>query len=78
MARRDEGGYPQRSLTEEATKPGDLFRKNPPGGGSFVRGLRWLSRYSPLRGCSGLAAGPHRILKQALSVLTGDVILLTV
>ena len=29
--------------------------ENPPGGGSFARGLRWLGRYSPLRGCSDLA-----------------------
>jgi hypothetical protein len=33
-----------------------VFSKNPPGGGSFVHGLRWLGRYSPLRGCSDLAA----------------------
>ncbi len=30
--------------------------ENPPGGGSFVRGRRWLVPYSPLRGCSELAA----------------------
>ncbi len=29
-----------------------LFRENPPGGGSFVRGRRWLVPYSPLRGCA--------------------------
>ena len=39
-----------------ATKPDGLFRENPPGGGSFVCGLRWLGRHSPLRGCCGLAA----------------------
>jgi hypothetical protein len=32
------------------------FAENPPGGGSFARGQRWLGRYSPLRGCSDLAA----------------------
>jgi hypothetical protein len=37
-------------------KPGGLFRENPPGGGSFADGPRWLGRHSPLRGCSGLAA----------------------
>src|SRR5262245_21298432 len=26
------------------------------GGGSFGRGRRWLGPYSPLRGCSGVAA----------------------
>src|SRR6266436_5568001 len=39
-----------------ATKPDGLFRENPPGGGSFVRGRRWLVPYSPLRGCAELAA----------------------
>jgi hypothetical protein len=39
-----------------ATQPAGLFLENPPGGGSFVRGLRWLGRYRPLRGCSSLAA----------------------
>jgi hypothetical protein len=33
-----------------------VFFENPPGGGSFARGRRWLGRYSPLRGCSDLAA----------------------
>src|SRR5437899_1942770 len=33
-----------------------LCRENPPGGGSFVRGRRWLVPYSPLRGCAELAA----------------------
>src|SRR5260370_852267 len=56
MARRDEGEYPWWIFDLGATKPAGLFRENPPGGGSFVRGLRWLGRYSPLRGCSGLAA----------------------
>src|SRR5260221_13524338 len=37
-------------------KPDGLFRENPPGGGSFVRGRRWLVPYSPLRGCAELAA----------------------
>ncbi|MEO8428866.1 MAG: tetratricopeptide repeat protein, partial [Verrucomicrobiota bacterium] len=35
-----------------ATKPGCLFRENPPGGGPFGCGLRGLGRHSPLRGCS--------------------------
>src|SRR5713226_7720034 len=35
---------------------GSCFRENPSGGGSFVRGRRWLVPYSPLRGCSELAA----------------------
>jgi len=52
MARRDEGAYPPAVCDRGATKPGGLFLENPPGGGSFVRGLRWLGRYSPLRGCS--------------------------
>jgi hypothetical protein len=51
-ARRDEGAYPPGVWDQGATKPGGLFPDNPPGGGSFVRGLRWLGRYSPLRGCS--------------------------
>ena len=29
--------------------------ENPPGGGSFGGGLRWLNCHSPLRGCPGLA-----------------------
>jgi hypothetical protein len=33
-----------------------VFSENPPGGGSFARGRCWLGRYSPLRGCSDLAA----------------------
>jgi len=56
MARRDEGAYPPAVCDRGATKPGGLFPENPPGGGSFVYGLRWLGRYSPLRGCSSLAA----------------------
>src|SRR6266436_2441912 len=39
-----------------ATKPDGLFPENPLGGGSFVRGRRWLVPYSPLRGCAELAA----------------------
>jgi len=38
------------------TMKGAVFFENPPGGRSFGRGRRWLSRYSPLRGCSDLAA----------------------
>lgn len=30
-----------------ATKPEGLLRENPPGGGSFACGLRWLGPYSP-------------------------------
>jgi acetyl esterase/lipase len=42
-----------RLRSNEARRP---FAENPPGGGSFARDQRWLGRYSPLRGCSGLAA----------------------
>jgi len=62
MARRDEvlpHGYqhtPPAVCDRGATKPGGLLPENPPGGGSFVRGLCWLVPYSPLRGCSELAA----------------------
>ena len=41
-----------------ATKPSRRQNKNPLDGESFVRGRRWLGLYSPLRGCSGLAALP--------------------
>src|SRR5258708_40298614 len=44
------------SVTEEQRKPDGLLPENPPGGGSFARGRRWLAPYSPLRGCSELAA----------------------
>src|SRR2546426_5786899 len=53
---RDEGTYPPGVCDRGTTKPGGLFRENPPGGGSFGGGPRWLGRHSPLRGCSGLAA----------------------
>src|SRR3989449_9255396 len=56
MARRDEGEYPWWIFDRGATKPDGLFPENPPGGGTFVRGRRWLVPYSPLRGCSELAA----------------------
>jgi len=56
MARRDEGEYPSWIFDRGATKPDGLWRKNPPGGGSFARGRCWLGHYSPLRGCAGLAA----------------------
>jgi hypothetical protein len=42
-----------RLRSNEARRP---FAENPPGGGSFARGRRWLGRYSLLRGCSDLAA----------------------
>jgi hypothetical protein len=42
-----------RALLENRMGP---FCENPPGDRSFPRGLRWLNRHSPLRGCSGLAA----------------------
>src|SRR5271166_547317 len=35
---------------------GRHLRENPPGGGSFACGRRWLVPYSPLRGCLELAA----------------------
>src|SRR6266446_8447061 len=56
MARRDEGAYPPAVCDRGATKPDGLLPENPPGGGSFARGRRWLVPYSPLRGCSELAA----------------------
>src|SRR5882724_6701340 len=51
MARRDEGAYPPWVCDRGATKPDGLLPENPPGGGSFARGPRWLAPYSPLRGC---------------------------
>ena len=65
MARRDEGGYPQRSLTEEQRRQMALSAKTLRAARSFGVGRRWLDRPSPLRGCSGLAAWanpkiPHR------------------
>src|SRR5580765_4876080 len=56
LARRDERAYPAAVCKRGATQPDGLSRENPPGGGSFVWGLCWLSPYSPLRGCSGFAA----------------------
>ncbi len=56
MARRNEGAYPPAVCDRGATKPGGPLLGNPPGGGPFVRSRRWLGRYSPLRGCAGLAA----------------------
>src|SRR5579859_2816460 len=62
MARRDEvlpHGHlhtPPAVCDRGATKPDGLLPENPPGGGSFVRGRRWLAPHSPLRGCSELAA----------------------
>src|SRR5229473_2681803 len=56
MARRDEGAYPPAVCDRGATKPDGLLPENPPGGGSFARGRRWLVPYSPLRGCAELAA----------------------
>src|SRR5713226_3146615 len=58
MARRDEGGAARghHGATPKAfasrAKPDGLFPENPPGGGSFVRGRRWLVPYSPLRGAA--------------------------
>src|SRR5216683_1819642 len=56
MARRDEGAYPPAVCDRGATKPDGLLPENPPGGGSFALGRRWLVPYSPLRGCLELAA----------------------
>ncbi len=56
MARRDEGGYPQRSLTEEQRRQVGFPTKTLRAARSFGAGGRWLDRPSPLRGCSGLAA----------------------
>ncbi len=65
MARRDEGGHPQRSLTEEQRSQMALPVKTLRAARSFGARQRWLERPSPLRGCSGLAALvnakiPHR------------------
>jgi len=65
MARRDEGGYPQRSLTEEQRSQMALPTKTLRAAQPFGVGRRWLDRHSPLRGCSALAAWantkiPHR------------------
>src|SRR6266849_6425352 len=55
---RDEGGSARghHGATPKAfasrAKPDGLFRESPPGGGSFVRGRRWLGRHSPLRGAA--------------------------
>src|SRR5215469_9354782 len=54
--RRDERAYPWWICERGATKPGGLLRENPSGGASFARGRRWLVAYSPLWGCSQLAA----------------------
>src|SRR5260370_7575269 len=54
MAGRDEGGAARghHGATPKAfasrSKPDGFFPENPPGGGSFVRGPRWLVPYSPL------------------------------
>jgi len=56
MARRDEGRYPQRSLTEEQRRQLAWPTKTLRAGRSFGVGRRWLARPSPLRGCAGLAA----------------------
>ena len=42
--------YPWWIFDRRATKPGSLLRENPPGGGSFACGLRWLGPGSPLWG----------------------------
>src|SRR2546426_11149139 len=56
--RRDEGGAARghhgatpKAFASRANADG-LFPENPPGGGSFVRGRRWLVPYSPLRGAA--------------------------
>ena len=59
MARREEGAYPSWVCDRRATKRAGRWRGNPPGGGSFAGGRRWLGRCSPLRGCVALAALPH-------------------
>jgi len=58
MAGRDEGEYPSWVFDCGATKRDGLGRENPAGGGSFGFGLRWLGRYSPLRGCFVRSASP--------------------
>jgi len=56
MARRDKGAWLPTSCDCGATKPAGRLLNNPSGGPAFARGLRWLDRHSPLRGCSDLAA----------------------
>jgi hypothetical protein len=56
MARRNERAYPTGVCKRGATKPDRPWRRNPAGGGSFGQGRCWLVPYSPLRGCSKLAA----------------------
>jgi hypothetical protein len=53
---RHEEGAPQARGELENEYPAGRFRENPPGGGSFAGGRRWLGHDSPLRGCAGLAA----------------------
>src|SRR5438445_8081939 len=65
----DEGTYPPAGAARGhhgATKPDGLLPENPPGGGSFARGRRWLVPYSPLRALRAAKAAlatakiPHR------------------
>ena len=55
-ARRDEGEYPSWVFDRRSNKDRRHFARKPLAGGSFAAGRRWLGRYSPLRGCSSLAA----------------------
>ena len=75
MARRDEGGYPQRSLTEEQRRQVALPTKTLRAARSFGVGRRWLDRHSPLRDApvsppwptpKSRTAGPLPIFRQAL------------
>jgi len=49
MARRDEGASPW-AVTEEQRSQPAFSEKTPPGGGSFVCGLRWLGPPQPAAG----------------------------
>src|SRR5881397_1805127 len=75
MARRDEGGYPQRSPTEEQRSPPAFSPKTLRAAGllSVARvGSDLTARCGDARSSppwprsKSLAAGPHAILKQAL------------
>src|SRR5438552_17088013 len=84
MARRDEGGYPQRSLTEEQrSQPAFSAKTLRAAGilsvacvGSDLTARCGDARSSPSWPRSkSLAAGPHAILKQALRLIATVLVL---
>jgi len=62
-ARRDEGRYPQQSLTEEQQRPKPKATQ-PSGRQVFLRQTSWLAPHRPLRVCSSLAP---RLAQQSLA-----------